>query len=242
MLAGCARLHGRVALVTGGSRADAATADGVVAEIVARGGSARAQGADLRAREACAELVASVAAQEGRLDILVNNAGVAVLGDALDMPVERLEEAMRLALHAPLWCTQAAAAALAAHGCGRVINVSSIGALGTAVAGLAPYAVAKAALNMLTKRLAFELGPRGVTVNAVCPGLIDTAMADATAALPEFEAMRRDAARTTILGRVGLPVDIAGVAAFLASDDAAFLTGQCLSVDGGRKDLLSRSG
>jgi NAD(P)-dependent dehydrogenase (short-subunit alcohol dehydrogenase family) len=153
-----------------------------------------------------------------------------------------LDEAMRLAVHAPMWCAQQAVHALALHGCGRIVNISSIGAMATAVPGLAPYAVAKSALNMLTKRLAFEFGSRRITVNAICPGLIETGMGDQTRDIDEIEHMRRNAGAATMLGRIGTPEDIAGVAAFMASDDAAFMTAQCVSVDGGKFDLLSRSG
>jgi 3-oxoacyl-[acyl-carrier protein] reductase len=257
------RLAGRVALVTGGSRGIGAAIAGRLAQegaavvvsyqaredaarqvtgrIIAAGSRATCVRADLRVEAECHRLVDDSIRSFGRLDILVNNAGVAVLGEALSMSAAQLDEAMGLALHAPLWCTQFAAGHLAAHGCGRVINISSIGAMATAVGGLVPYAVAKASLNMLTKRLAVELGPRGVTVNAICPGLIETGMGEATEAIGEFADMHANPAATTMLGRVGRPGDIAGVAAFMASDDGAFLTAQCLTVDGGRLDLLSRS-
>lgn len=258
------RLAGRLALVTGGSRgigaaiavrlaaegaavavnyrADARAAQRVVAAIAAAGGRALAIAGDVTQLDNVAALVGRCGAALGGLDLLVNNAGTAVTGAALETTPATLDVALRIAVHAPLACSQAAADLLARSGRGAIVNVSSVGALGTAVANLAAYQVAKSALNMLTKRLAFELGPRGVRVNAVCPGLVETDMAEATRDVEAFAAMRADARRTTMLGRIGAPADIAGVVAFLAGNDAAFMTGQVLTVDGGRLDFLSRSG
>ena len=121
---------------------------------------------------------------------------------------------------------------------GDVLN----GATVTAINGVAGYAMTKAALNMLTKRLAAELGEFGVTVNAVSPGMITTDLNDATHADPQFRATVDNPAATTLLRRNGQPEDIAGVVSFLAGPDASFITAQVLTVDGGRKDFLSRSG
>jgi 3-oxoacyl-[acyl-carrier protein] reductase len=262
--AGRRRLEGRAALVTGGSRgigrsvalrlaqegaavgvnyrSDAAAAEQVVAEIRSSGGRAVAVGADVSRQEEANGLVATVEQALGRLDILVNNAGLAATGNILDTPPETLESAFAVNLGGPLWCAQAAALHLARHGVGRIVNVSSVGGLGTAMGGVAPYAVAKAALNMLTKRLAFELGPRGVTVNAVCPGLIETDMLEQTEDNEAFRALRTSPGTRQLIARPGKPADIASVVAFLASDDASFMTAQVLAVDGGRIDFLTRSG
>jgi 3-oxoacyl-[acyl-carrier protein] reductase len=125
---------------------------------------------------------------------------------------------------------------------GRIINISSIGSLGTAINGVAGYAITKAALNMLTKRLAAELGEYGITVNAVSPGMITTDLNKTTHADPQFRATIDNPADNTLLQRNGRPEDIAGVVTFLAGPDAAFITAQVLTVDGGRRDFLSRSG
>jgi 3-oxoacyl-[acyl-carrier protein] reductase len=119
---------------------------------------------------------------------------------------------------------------------GRIVTVSSIAALGTAAADTTPYAMTKAAVTVLTKRLALELGPHGITVNAVCPGFVATDMAASSGA--SMEAM----ARKSMLGQVGAPEDIAHAVLFLASDEARFVTAQVLTVDGGRMDFLSHSG
>jgi 3-oxoacyl-[acyl-carrier protein] reductase len=136
----------------------------------------------------------------------------------------------------------AAAPFLETGGVGRIINISSVGGLGTAIGGVAPYAVVKAALNMLTKRLAFELGPRGITVNALCPGLIETDMLEETADNEAFVGLRNSPSKRQLIARIGKPNDVAGAVAFLASDDAAFMTAQVLAVDGGRLDFLTHSG
>ena len=127
---------------------------------------------------------------------------------------------------------------------GKILNLSSVAAFGTALQATTPYAATKAAIIALTKRLALELGPYGINVNAICPGFIRT---DATMSredehgrppLPAFEAM----AARAMLARVGEPEDVAGLAVFLASDESGFVTAQAITVDGGRMDFLSHSG
>lgn len=261
---GFSRLSGRVALVTGGSRGigraiairlaeegatvailyrtNTAAAAAVISEIAAFGGRATAVCCDVAERSAVVTAVSSVATTLGRLDILVNNAGRAVTGKMLETDSEQLDSAIAVNLKGPLWCAMAAAPFLETGGVGRIINISSVGGLGTAIGGVAPYAVVKAALNMLTKRLAFELGPRGITVNALCPGLIETDMLEETADNEAFVGLRNSPGTRQLIARIGKPNDVAGAVAFLASDDAAFMTAQVLAVDGGRLDFLTHSG
>jgi 3-oxoacyl-[acyl-carrier protein] reductase len=258
------RQKGRVAIVTGASRGIGAAiarrlardgaavmivyrsqseaADRVAQAIRAEGGRAASFAADLAEPAAAQRMVEATIVDFGRVDILVNNTGVAVTGEAATMSSARVDEALELALHAPLRCSQAVIDQMASRSWGRIVNISSIGGMGTAIGGLAPYAVGKSALNMLTKRLAFELGAKGITVNAVCPGLIDTEMAKTTQEIDAFSTYRADPSKLNSVGRIGRPEDIAGLVAFLANDEASFITGQAIVADGGGFNFLSRSG
>jgi 3-oxoacyl-[acyl-carrier protein] reductase len=258
------RQSGRVAIVTGASRGIGAAiatrlardgaavmifyrsqseaADRVAQAIVAEGGRAATFAAHLAEPDAATRMVEATMAAFGRVDILVNNAGVAVTGEAATMSGARVDEALELALHAPLRCSQAVIDQMASRSWGRIVNISSIGGMGTAIGGLAPYAIGKSALNMLTKRLAYELGAKGITVNAVCPGLIDTEMADTTQDIDAFSTYRADPVKLNSVGRIGRPEDVAGLVAFLASDESSFITGQAVVADGGGFNFLSRSG
>ena len=218
-----------------------------MAEAVARaicdgGGLAMTFSADLTEPRAANRLLQATLTTFGQVDILVNNAGVAVMGEATTMAGAVVDEALQLGLHAPLRLSQAVLPDMASRSWGRIVNISSVGGMGTAIGGLAPYAIGKSALNMLTKRLAFELGAKGITVNSVCPGLIDTEMAETTQHIDAFSAYRADPAKLNAVGRIGRPEDIAGLVAFLASDEASFITGQAIVADGGGFNFLSRSG
>ena len=244
-----ARLDGRVAIVTGGSRgigaatarklaADgarvvvnyaraAAAAAAVVQEIQTAGGEATAVQADVSDREQVARLVEDTVGRYGRLDVLVNNAGV-LDGAPLDaITDEHVERQFAVNVRGALYATQAAVPAFGTRG-GRVVNVSSVVA-DAPQPGLAVYSATKAALEAITRSLAAELAPRQVTVNAVAPGATVTDMLEAVRS-PEFEA--RVVARTP-LGRLGRPVDIADVIAFLASEESGWVTGQVIAASGG---------
>lgn len=252
------RLEGKVALVTGASRgigraialalakegavavvnyvARQAEADRVVAEIQFGGGQALALRADIGREAEARGLVESAERRFGRIDVLVNNAGVFRPGRVGALGGEALEQMMAVNVQGVLHCVEAAAPGMRARRYGRIVNVSSIAGLGTAAVDTTPYAMTKAAVNVLTKRLALELGPHGITVNAVCPGFITTEMAARSGA--SMEAM----ARKSMLGLVGAPEDVAHAVLYLASDEARFVTAQVLTVDGGRMDFLSHSG
>jgi 3-oxoacyl-[acyl-carrier protein] reductase len=243
------RLAERVALVTGSSRgigravAERLAAEGahvvinyrarqdaaeaVVAGITAAGGSAFAVRADVTVADAAQALVAATLERFGRLDILVNNAGVTRDGLLMKMTDEDWDTVLDTNLRSVFLVSRAAVRTMLRQRSGRVINMTSVAGLG-GNAGQANYAAAKAGIVGLTKSMAKEVGPRGITVNAVAPGYIPT---DLTNALPAE--LISAAERLTPLGRLGTVEDVAGAVAFLASDDAAFITGQVLRVDGG---------
>jgi NAD(P)-dependent dehydrogenase (short-subunit alcohol dehydrogenase family) len=122
---------------------------------------------------------------------------------------------------------------------GRIVNLTSIAAHGTCFVGTTFYAATKAAVSVLTRRFALDLGPYGITVNAVAPGFIVTEMATAGRSPEEFEALLREIAAKAMVRRVGRPEDIAHAVAFLVSPESGFLTGQVLTVDGGRMDYIA---
>ncbi len=243
------RLDGRVALVTGASRgigaaiaqrlagegamvavnyagrADAA-AD-VVARIEGAGGTARAFQADVSDSAACARLVADVFEAFGRLDVLVNNAGITRDGLLVRMSDDDWSAVIDTNLSGAFYATRAASKIMMKARGGSIVTVASVvGLVGNA--GQVNYAAAKAGLVGMTKSVAKELASRNVRANAIAPGFIGTDMTDA---LP---GAARDAAVGAIaMGRLGTPEDIAAAVAFLASDDASYITGQVLAVDGG---------
>jgi 3-oxoacyl-[acyl-carrier protein] reductase len=243
------RLDGRVALVTGASRgigravAQALAAQGATVAInFARSEEqARELAESLAARGARAELlpfdvadsaqvdaaVAGLAQRAGRLDILVANAGIALDGLLLRASDADLDRMVAVNLRGAFACARAALKTMMRARWGRVVFVSSVvGETGNA--GQAAYAATKAGLLGLARSLAREYGSRGVTVNAVAPGLVET---DMTARIPQ---KAKEAVRAQIpAGRLGTPADVAAAVAFLCSEDASYVTGQVLRVNGG---------
>jgi 3-oxoacyl-[acyl-carrier protein] reductase len=241
-------LAGRVAFVTGASqgigRACAlklATAGASVAvaarnqeklnqlaeEITAAGGKAAAFALDVTDEEQVKSTVKAAIAQFGKVDILVNNAGIT--RDQLVMRMKRADwdAVLQTNLTSAYLCTQAVTSSMLKQRWGRIINIASVfGQMGQA--GQANYAASKAGLIGLTMAIARELGSRNITCNAVAPGFIETAMTDVLG--DEF---KQTAAKQIPLGRVGLPADVASAVAFLASDEASYITGHVLNVNGG---------
>ncbi len=240
-------LAGRVALITGaGSGIGEATArrfaaegaivvvndvgperaQAVVATIRKAGGEAAESAANVTRRDEVERMVAAVVAEHGRLDILINNAGINRDAMSHKMTEEQWDQVLAVNLKGTFLCAQAALPQMRERGWGRVINTSSIGSLGNI--GQANYSASKAGVIGLTKTLALEYAKYGVTVNCVAPGAVLTPM---LAGVPE--PVRQKITAQIPMGRIADPAEIAGVHAFLASEDAAFITGQVLFVDGG---------
>lgn len=240
--------QGRVAIVTGGATGigkgisavlarNGATvaivnrrlelAQALAEELIASGGKAKAYPADVANGEQVEAMVKAVVADYGRVDILVNNAGVRQDGLLLRMRSEAWDNVLAINLKGAFHCIKAVSPAMMKARHGRIICISSVvGLMGNA--GQANYAAAKAGLFGLTKSAARELAPRNITVNAIAPGYVAT---DMTSNLSDEQ--KKSFLANVPLNRVGTPDDIAGAVCFLASDDAAYITGQTLTVDGG---------
>ena len=244
------KLNGKVAVVTGASKgigaaiaeelaregasvvvnyaSSGAQADAIVTKIEAAGGTAKAVRADVSKPAEAKNLVKTAVAEFGKVDILVNNAGVYEFLPLESITEKHFDRMFDLNVRGLIFATQAAAGAFGEGG-GSVINIGSV------ASQLAPpyasvYSATKGAVDVLTKSLASELGPKNIRVNALLPGPVET---EGTAAMPEFEPMVARTLPDTPLGRVGQPRDIATVASFLASEDAGWITGQIIQAAGG---------
>ena len=189
--------------------------------------AAKAYAVDVADQSAVQKAAAQILEDFGRVDILVNNAGVTRDGLSMRMSIEDWDTVLNTNLKGAFTFTQALMRPMIKRRSGRIINISSIAGL-TGNAGQANYSASKAGLIGLTKTLARELASRGITVNAVAPGLIET---DMTTVLSEE--IRQAILQKVPLGKLGEPEDIAGAVAYLASAEAKYITGQVLTVDGG---------
>ncbi len=245
-------LQGKVALVTGASKgigaaialelgkrgatvavnysSSKAGADKVVAEIEKAGGKAIAVEANLADPNSIGPLVAKTAKELGPIDVLVNNAGVYEFGPIEAVTVESFNKQFNLNVLGLLLTTQAAVPHFNPKG-GSIINIGSVAASG--VPGAAVYSATKGAVNSITVALSKELGPKQIRVNALNPGMVETEGVHAAGFLGSD--FHKQAIKDTPLGRIGQPGDIADIAAFLASDDSVWVSGQTIQASGGAR-------
>ena len=201
--------------------------EAVAGEIRACNGEAMTLNLDVTSPESVKEGFAKTLKDKTRIDVLVNNAGIARDGLAVRMKPSDWQLVLKVNLEGAFLCSQQALPGMMRNRWGRIINISSVVGQAGSV-GQANYAASKAGLIGLTKALAQEMGSRGITVNAIAPGYIDT---DMTKSLPEE--LKQKMLASIPLGRMGTPDDIAGVVKFLISDEASYITGHVLAVNGG---------
>jgi NAD(P)-dependent dehydrogenase (short-subunit alcohol dehydrogenase family) len=251
-------LNGKVALVLGGTRGigraisealgaagasvvvagrSLATADAVARDMTAAGGSARGIAIDLTEIQPTRQAIDGLVEEVGAIDVLVANAGINPhFARAEELSVEAWDEVFAVNLRGTFFAIQAAGRSMLRAGRGSVVSISSVtAAIGTA-RGL-PYTATKGGMDAMTRTLAVEWAARGVRVNAVAPGYVET---DLTAGLRGHDSLSRSIVGSVPLGRFGVPAEIAGLVVYLASDASSYVTGQTYCVDGGM--TVARSG
>jgi NAD(P)-dependent dehydrogenase (short-subunit alcohol dehydrogenase family) len=250
----------QVAVVTGGARglgratarllaqrgaavcvnyaAHSVAAAALVAEIAAAGGRTIAVAADVGDAAAVEAMAARTEAEWGPVSILVNNAGVAWQGTLDTYDPEQVARMRQVNVDGVIHATRAVMGSMRARRYGRIVNLSSIAAIGTALPGNAFYAATKAEVATLTRRFAMELGSYGITVNAVAPGFVRTDMTKGGRGAADWQGTEERLAARAMMGRIGEPEDIANAVAFLAAPESGWITAQMLTVDGGRMDYV----
>lgn len=247
-------LHGKVAVVTGGGRGigqaiavvlaaegaavavwdlNADSAEKTAAAIREAGGTAIAVAGDAADTEAVAAAAARTRAELGPVTIVVNNAGINSAKPFVSLTEEEWDRFMRINLKGPFLVTQALVPDMLEAGWGRIVNISS-SSTHSGQPYMSHYVSAKSAVNGLTKSLALELGPSGITVNAIPPGFIDTPMLRRAEAQNLLGGSVEEHIERTPVRRVGKPEDIAATCSFLISEEAGYITGQIVGVNGGR--------
>lgn len=253
-------LIGQTALITGASRglgkaiAQRLARDGAAVGInyVARADAAEALAKNIRAAKGTAiavpadvgdpqqvrSMVERVEKELGPVSILVNNAGVVYRATLETFDPAGMERMRRINVDGLIHVTRAVVAGMKNRSYGRIVNLSSIASHGTSLPGYAFYAATKAAVSLLTRRFAAELGPHGITVNAVAPGFILTDMVKEGRTEQEYNDVVSKISERSMVGRAGQPEDIANAVAFLGAPESSFVTAQILTVDGGRMDYI----
>jgi len=247
--------RGAAVCVNYATHADAA--DGLAGEIAADGGRAFSVMADVAESSAVEAMVARTERELGPVTILVNNAGVSWRGTLDTYDPEQVARMRRVNVEGLIHATRAVIGGMRARRYGRIVNISSIAAIGTALPGNAFYAATKAEVAILTKRFALELGPHNITVNGVAPGFVRTDMTQrgrgagdwqgteegfaAKAMIGDWQGTEEGFAAKAMMGRIGEPEDIANAVAFLASPESGWITAQMLIVDGGRMDYIGHA-
>lgn len=207
-------------------------AEALAQQIVAQGGLALAIGVDVADEAQVAAMVALTHTTWGRIDILVNNAGVGGGGSVLDFTVDEFDRVIGVNLKGVLLCCKYVLPQMLEQGNGAIVNVASISST-CGIPGQAIYGPSKAGIWLLTRQLAVEYAGRGVRVNAVAPGTIETAMIGGPIAGREVSGGLKYLLDNHPIGRFGTPEEVANAILFLASDEASFITGASLAVDGG---------
>jgi 3-oxoacyl-[acyl-carrier protein] reductase len=250
----------QIAIVTGGSRGIGAAisrrlarlgtavcinyavrgaeADALATEITSAGGRAIAVQADVSDPDAVARLAARTEKELGPVSILVNNAGIAIPTTLDTYDPAAMARMRQVNVDGVTHTIRALAPGMRARRYGRIVNIASNAAIGTALPGTTFYAATKAEVLILTRRFAMELGRFGITVNAIAPGWIVTEMARANRSGAEFAERVKQLSERAMVGRVGQPEDIAAAVTYFAAPDAGFVTAQVLTVDGGRMDYI----
>ena len=202
--------------------------ESIVEEITINGGKASSFPCDISDSDTLSEIITEIIKENSRIDILVNNAGITKDSLLMRMSIEQWDDVINTNLKGAFHCTKAVVRYMMKNKFGRIINITSIVGL-TGNAGQANYAASKAGLIGMTKSIAKEVASRGITANCIAPGWIETSMTEKLSGEVKNEFLSH-----IPVGRIGLPDDIANAVIFLASDEAGYITGQTITVDGGR--------
>jgi NAD(P)-dependent dehydrogenase (short-subunit alcohol dehydrogenase family) len=212
----------------------------VAKEIKEKGRRSLAVVADVIVKNQVERMIEKVIEEFGQIDILVNNSGVSRSMPIVDFTEENWDIVMNTNVKGVMFCTQTVAKHMMKRKYGKIINISSTAALGQFSVGSSAYGTSKFAVNGFTKASAFEFGPYGINVNAICPGRILTNIVYSERTPEQVKEFVRVGIEASVLGRIGEVEDIAHLALFLASDDSSWITGEIIASNGGRTNLMGK--